>query len=147
MERLLHTPVFLLGDRLLLPKETSLNKHTLLVGIDKGRWSKTEQLPPTSLAGPCCLSHWGQRAPVPQPEKYSTLKFSRLNLEKEGCVSAPQPLRRPSLALCSPPGGRGGGAWCLSLLVHDPVSPQEIVPSEKCPGPCWDLYLGATVTE
>lgn len=53
---LAHTPVFLLGDRLLLPKETSLNKHTLLVGIDKGRWSKTEQLPPTSLAGPCCFS-------------------------------------------------------------------------------------------
>lgn len=66
---LAHTPVFLLGDRLLLPKETSLNKHTLLVGIDKGRWSKTEQLPPTSLAGPCCFSQWGQRAPVLQPEK------------------------------------------------------------------------------
>lgn len=71
-----HTPVFLLADRLLLPKGTSLNKHTLLVEIDKGRWSETEELPPTSLAWGLLLLLLGLESSCPTAMEMTTLLFS-----------------------------------------------------------------------
>lgn len=102
----LHTPVFLLGVRLLLPKETSLNKHTLLVGIDKGRWSKQSSCRPPPLLGPAA-SPTGARELLPTARERTTL-------EKRGIRFSPQSLYRPPLALCSLGGPHG---VCLALCM------------------------------